>query len=212
MVKQQHHHDRLRFVVRDDHEDDQYVLLRDVSWEQYVALAESRGESASPRMTYLEGMLELMSPSRNHERDKKLIARLIEAYDGAREVGLVAMGSTTYKEELRKRGLEADECYCLGAGGENKERPDLAIEVARRSGYINKLDVYGGLEVPEVWFWARGAFYVYVLDEKTGDYHERAGSALLPDLDLARMAEAINRSEGRLDREIVADFLASLRS
>lgn len=32
------------------------------------------------RVTYLEGQLEIMSPSRSHEMLKKLIARLLEAY------------------------------------------------------------------------------------------------------------------------------------
>ena len=189
-------------------EEDQHVLLHDVSWEQYVALAESRGESASPRLTYLEGELEIMSPSNRHERAKTLIARLVEAFDEEREVGLVGLGSTTFRRQAKERGLEPDECYCLGA---SKESPDLAIEVALRPSLLDKLDVYGGLGVPEVWLWARGAFYVYVLDSATGEYTEAGRSRLLPDLDLARVAELINRAEGRLDREIVGDFRRDLR-
>ena len=173
-----------------------------------MALAESRGESASPRLTYLEGELEIMSPSNRHERAKTLIARLVEAFDEEREVGLVGLGSTTFRRQAKERGLEPDECYCLGA---SKESPDLAIEVALRPSLLDKLDVYRGLGVPEVWLWARGAFYVYVLDSTSGEYTEAGRSRLLPDLDLARVAELINRAEGRLDREIVGDFRRDLR-
>ena len=195
-------------ALLDADEIDEHVLLHNVSWDQYVALAESRGESASPRLTFLEGKLEIMSPSGDHERAKKLIARLIEAYDEEREVGLIGMGSTTFRREAKQRGLEPDECYCLGA---ERELPDFAIEVALRAGYVDKLAVYGGLGVAEVWFWVRGAFYVYVLDGAAGEYREENRSKLMPGLDLARVAELINRASGRTDREIVADFRRDLR-
>jgi len=196
------------FAEPDAEEPDQHVLLHNITWDQYVALAESRGESASPRLTYLEGELEIMSPSGDHERAKKLIARLIEAYDEEREIGLVGMGSTTFRRQAKQRGLEPDECYCIGA---QRELPDFAIEVALRAGYIDKLAVYAGLGVAEVWFWVRGAFYVHVLDGATGEYHEQGRSKLLPELDLARVAELINRAGGRTDREIVTDFRRDLR-
>jgi len=38
------------------------------------------GEKANPRLTYLDGALEIMSPSRTHETLKSLIGRLVEAY------------------------------------------------------------------------------------------------------------------------------------
>jgi Uma2 family endonuclease len=91
------------------------------------------------------------------------------------------------------------------------ELPDFAIEVALRAGYVDKLAVYGGLGVAEVWFWVRGAFYVHVLDSEIGEYREEDRSKRLPGLDLARVAELINRAGGRTDREIVADFRRDLR-
>ena len=53
------------------------VTLRGITWEQYVAL---RAADARPglSMTYLDGVLEIMSPSDRHELDKTLIARLLE--------------------------------------------------------------------------------------------------------------------------------------
>lgn len=196
------------FDVPDADELDQHVILHNITWDQYVALAESRGESAAPRLTYLEGELEIMSPSGDHERAKKLIARLVEAYDEVREIGLFGMGSTTFRKQAKQRGLEPDECYCIGAV---RELPDLAIEVALREGYIDKLAVYAGLGVPEVWFWARGAFHVHVLDDAIGEYRAQDRSKLLPELDLARVAELINRAGGRPDREIVVDFRRGLQ-
>jgi hypothetical protein len=45
---------------------DHFVYLR-VDWRGYQQLLAMRGESSVPRITYLEGLAELMSPSRYHE-------------------------------------------------------------------------------------------------------------------------------------------------
>src|SRR5690349_14630739 len=124
---------------------DQRVYLRGIDWEQYAALLAMRGESSVPRITYLRGVVELMSPSRSHERIKKMIARLIEAYADELDLDLAGYGSWTLKSEPEERGAEADECYILGSpqvSPEEKERPDLAIEVVWTSGGIDKLEVY----------------------------------------------------------------------
>ena len=42
------------------------MVLENVSWETFVALSEER-EGSVPRMTYDNGVLELMSPKRKHE-------------------------------------------------------------------------------------------------------------------------------------------------
>ena len=58
---------------------DQRVFLHGMSWQAYEALLAWRGEKSAVRMTYLEGELELMPPSRSHESLKKRLARLVEA-------------------------------------------------------------------------------------------------------------------------------------
>lgn len=55
------------------------VLLHGVSWRDYVIVREAL-DSPGVRMTYLEGALEIMSPSREHELAKKFVARLVETY------------------------------------------------------------------------------------------------------------------------------------
>ena len=60
--------------------EDQRIILYDVAWEQYEQLSDMFVEEF-PRMTYLEGTLEIiMTTSPEHERLKKIIARLLEAY------------------------------------------------------------------------------------------------------------------------------------
>jgi Uma2 family endonuclease len=136
---------------------DQRVRLDGVPWETYEALLVLRGEGAVPRITYLEGELELMTPSLDHEGLKKRLARLLEAYAEARGIALEGFGSWTLRKTLAERGLEPDECYLLGVPASPPERPDIAIEVVWTSGGIDKLAVYRGLGVPEVWFRQDGA-------------------------------------------------------
>ena len=81
-----------------------------------------------PRVAYLEGALELTSLSKDHERIKSYIGRLLEAYALERGIDLSPYGAWTLKSPLRESGVEPDECYIVG-DDQGKEAPDLAIEV-----------------------------------------------------------------------------------
>src|SRR5438309_1935317 len=99
-----------------------------VPWDTYVALRDTFDASpnAGVRMTYLEGTLELMSPSDLHETLKTILARLLEAWAEEAGVELQGAGSTTYRREALERGLEPDECYFVDEKG---GVPDIAMEV-----------------------------------------------------------------------------------
>ncbi|MEZ4466707.1 MAG: Uma2 family endonuclease [bacterium] len=162
----------------------QRVQLRGVAWETYVALADGRGDRATPRLTYADGTLEITSPAPMHERVKKTLARLIELYAWLRGIDVAGLGSTTFRDETRQLGLEPDECYYLGA--ERDGVPDIAIEVVWQHGGLDKLRIFAGLGVPEVWMWRRGSLSVYRLAGSTYEEHPR--SALLPELDVQYLA------------------------
>jgi Uma2 family endonuclease len=174
---------------------DHFVYLR-VGWDDYEKLLAMRGDSSVPRITYLRGVVELMSPSKYHEIDKKRFARLLEAWADATSVELEGYGSWTLKDEREERGAEADECYTVGrlAGGDD-DRPDVAIEVVWTSGGIDKLEVYRKLGVREVWFYERGSLKFFLLRGARGREHYVSipNSTLLPgapiDLLLACMRE-----------------------
>lgn len=159
---------------------DQRVVMGGVDWWQYETILAALGDRAGVRVTYLEGQLEIMSPSRTHGSMKTMLARLVEAY--AEERGLVfeGYGSMTLKNPRRRRGAEPDECYALGSP---KEGPDIAIEVVWTSGGLEKLDVYRGLGVREVWMYEEGRLSFHAL--RDGDYVRLSRSELVPDLDPA---------------------------
>lgn len=185
------------------HRPEQQLILSGVSWEQYETLRLTLDDFPGLRMTYIEGMLEIMTPSPEHEMSKKTIARLIERYADEMEINLNGLGSTTFRKKAKERGLEPDECYCIG---EVKEIPDIAIEVVISSGGINKLAVYQGLEVPEVWFWKGSKFSLYRLREQ--GYEAIAKSEFLPELDLSLLANYVRPSE---QPQAVKEFINAVR-
>ena len=132
---------------------DQRFAIAGVSWDQYVALNDALGDRSGVRVCYCEGTLELMSPGFLHEGKKKTIARLLELYALARDLPLYGAGSMTYRKKPKDRGAEPDECYYLGKATPKKP-PHLAIEVAVSRSAIDKLDLYAGLGVGELWIWS----------------------------------------------------------
>ena len=157
-----------------------------VTWQAYESLLSALGNSSGYRMAYLLETLEIMSPSRSHELDKKAIARLLEAYLEEKRIRFWGLGSTTLKNKDKQAGKEPDECYCIGT---DREIPDLAIEVVYTSGGVDTLEIYQRLGVGEVWIWQNSQLQVYCLD---GDnYQQQSASKLLPDLDLALLAQHI---------------------
>jgi Uma2 family endonuclease len=176
---------------RDDapHED-HFVILRGVTWADYQRLLEVRGDRSAPRLTFLEGSVEIMSPSRSHESIESLIGRLLEVYCLERNLEFSTNGSWTLEAKELDRGVEPDECYVFGAVTEPKV-PDLAIEVVWTSGGLNKLEVYKKLGVREVWYWRRGRITPFVL--RDGAYEEAAQSEAVPAIDLRELAAHLDR-------------------
>jgi len=168
---------------------DQRVLLFGVAWADYERLLALRGESAVPRLTYLDGELELMSPSVHHEVFKTCLARLVEDYARIRDIELEGYGSWTIRNRRRRRGAEPDECYSLGPLAATPERPDFVIEVVWTGGGIDKLAVWQGLGVPEVWVWKDGRLTFFALGAR--GYREAAQSRFLPDLDPRLLEECM---------------------
>lgn len=164
---------------------DERFVLRGVPWHLYVTLRDTLDASGSKlHLTYLDGDLELMSPSPEHEEVKSLLAHLLEAWCVDQGIELFVRGSTTYREERAQRGLEPDESYSIGAYG---ERPDLAIEVVYSGWRVDKLEVYRGLGIGEVWVISRDrTVQVFTLHE--GEYRESPRSAVLPQVELDVLA------------------------
>lgn len=170
-------------------------LTTGVSWQHYEALLEQLEDRPGFRVTYLDGVLDIVSPSLRHEHVKSRIGDLLLLYFLATDTNYYPKGSTTFRQQERRGGTEADESYCIGT---DKDFPDLAIEVVVSHGGLNRLEVYSRLKVPEVWFWQHERFTIYHLREdtptafmQTYGYEEIVRSELLPALDMTQLAESV---------------------
>jgi Uma2 family endonuclease len=183
---------------------DQRLVMHDVPWAYYEIFLAMKGDAPVPRVAYLEGTLELMTPSRGHEKTKSYIGCLVEIYALERGIILSPYGSWTQKESREEAGAEPDECYIVG--DQSADRPNLAIEVIWTSGSIDKLEIYRRLRIAEVWFWKAGVLTVHILEGRA--YREAARSALLPDLDLELLCSFLDRPSAI---EAMRDFRDALR-
>ncbi len=159
------------------------VVVGRTSWEQYVAIDEERGpDNSHPRLYYLDEQIEIMTTSLHHERRKDWIALLVMEFINETDIEVFTHGQATM-QMLGQAGAEPDASWCFG---EEKEFPDLALEIALTSGGLNKLEIYRRFSVPEVWFWRKDRLEVWNLNAEASDYEGPARtSGLLPGLDLA---------------------------
>lgn len=166
---------------------EQRVVITGVSWQQYELLLATFADGfPALRLNFLEKTLEIMTNSPLHEELKTMIGMLLETYFLEMGIRFHAIGSATFRNAAKQRGLEPDECYCLD---QKKEIPDLAIEVILSSGMVDKLDIYRGLGVPEVWVWEAGVFTLYHL--RSQGYEVIPQSELLPNCDIELLAQHV---------------------
>jgi Uma2 family endonuclease len=180
-------------LITSDH--DVLFSTNGVTWFQYETLLNKLSDSSAFKVKYLDGILTIMSPSRNHEMIKKRIADLLAIYFIEKNINYYPTGSTTFRKEEKRGGLEPDESYCLE---ELKDFPDLAIEVILTSGSIDVLKIYQKLGVKEVWFWEDEQLFIYHLREEnqakfrqTAGYESIKNSELLPQLNIDLFTEYI---------------------
>jgi len=167
-------------------------MLLNVSWKEYVLMRDLL-DGPAIRMTYARGVLELMSPSREHEVWKTNIARFVEMFAYVRGIDLRGYGSTTFKQEAKERGAEPDECYLVGKT--LVDYPEIVLEVVHTTPLVDKLEIYASFGVAEVWVFREGRFALHALDVASGRYVARTTSALLPGLDFDALARYVVRED-----------------
>lgn len=163
-------------------EPEERVVVCGVSWERYLAFDKALGDDRpGPRLYYVDGELEIMTTSNEHERIKKWIGGFLDIYFDKVGTEIVPRGQATMRLVLKQAGAEPDESWCIG---KEKEFPDIVLEIALTSGGVNKLEIYKRFKVPEVWFWRRNKMEIFSLS--SSDSYERIQeSRILPDLDIS---------------------------
>jgi Uma2 family endonuclease len=92
---------------------DQFVVLRNVSWETFERLLADHEDSAGVRLYFDNGMLEIKVPSAKHEEPNRTLAQLIEVLAEEMNLDLRRLGSTTFKRYDLLKGFEPDSSFYI---------------------------------------------------------------------------------------------------
>ncbi|MBA2597916.1 MAG: Uma2 family endonuclease [Chloroflexota bacterium] len=167
---------------------DARIVLQHVNWDTYERLLADDEGRRVPRMTYDQGVLELVTPSMPHEMDSATITRFVDIVAAMLGIPVRSAGSTTFRREDLQRGFEPDTSFYI----QNEERirdqrevdltsdppPDLVLEMELSRSALNKLALFASMGIPEVWRCDGQRVTIFVLDRE--DYRESSSSLALP--------------------------------
>lgn len=179
----------------------QRVILENVTWKELETIIAELGEHRAARIAYDRGILEIISPLAEHQFDKEIISDLVKALLEELNIEFRCLGSTTFKNQFMAQGIEPDQCFYIQneAVIRGKKRldltidppPDLALEIDITS--RTHLNIYQGLQVPEVWRFENGILQINLL--QNGVYVESKSSLNFPNLPLIEVIpESLQKS------------------
>jgi Uma2 family endonuclease len=190
------------------------TLLTGIRWQTYQDLLLDLAENPSKRLTYDQGLLEIMTPLPEHEASKRLLGRLVESTTEELGLEIYSLGSTTWRREDLQKGLEPDECYYITQEAQVRGKtsfdlysdpaPDLAIEIDLTSSSLNRLGIYAALGVQEIWRYDGQDLKIYVLVE--GEYQQQEQSAVLPVLSRSDVLLFLNKRSTLGENALIREF------
>jgi Uma2 family endonuclease len=194
------------------------MVLENVAWETYVELADQRSGSI-PRMTYDNGVLEMMSPKREHENIGRLIGRIVETYSELMDIEIISVASVTVKRSDLAKAFEANESYYVTHAAQllgKKELdfavdppPDLVIEVELTSSAIKKMQLFAAMHVLEVWRHDGESLQMHRwLD---GTYQKIESSVQLPGLTTQQINETLALRDTIGETKLIQGFRKSIQ-
>jgi Uma2 family endonuclease len=171
----------------------QQLLLEAVSWQQLENILAELGEHRAARLSYSNGILEIMVPLPEHEKAKEIISDIVKILLEAQQIPFESLGSTTLKNQRMTQAVEPDACFYIQNQaviiGKNRLNmsidppPDLAIEIDLTS--RTQLDNYQILGVPELWRYRRGGLQINLW--QNGQYVESVSSPNFPDIPIVEL-------------------------
>ena len=165
--------DHEKSKLQPDLEKDITITISQASWSQYVSLLNTLEDVSWCKISYAGEILKLMCPGLKHENTNRSIDTLIVAYCDEKEIDYILLGSTTAKKQELEKGKEPDSGYLFTKLEDDREIPDLAVEVNFSSGSPKDLSIYKSLNVKEVWIWQKRntlGFYVLTNGEYKGEH------------------------------------------
>jgi Uma2 family endonuclease len=182
---------------------EQRVLLRNVSWETYERLLEENLDNSSPRFTYDRGVLEIMSPSAEHEWYNRLVSDLVKLLARELRIDVLDLGSTTFKRQEAEKGFEPDSCFYVTRAKQMRGKkkidlatdppPDFVVEVVVTHPSLSKFPICAAFGVPEIWSYDGDHLRIYRLSGS--EYTEMPSSGIIPELEANELTDSLERGK-----------------
>jgi Uma2 family endonuclease len=148
-------------------------------------------------------MLEIMSPSSEHESISYYLGLLVAVFAEETGVDVYGVGSTTFKRTDAQRGFEPDACFYI----QNEELirgraridldtdppPDLVIEVDITHPSLDKLPIYAQAGVSEVWRCDGDDLSFFTLEHE--EYSETETSIVMPSITARAVSNLVEKSK-----------------
>lgn len=189
------------------------------SWEEYQELMHELVDVRSRRISYDEGVLEIMSVSPRHEAYASLLERLMTVVGLILRIKIYFYGSSTISKLKLKKGNEPDACFYVQSASllpnkldidfEHDPPPDIVVEVDVHHKSGGKLHIYAALRVPEVWLYDQTKLTIFHL--KGRKYVAAETSQALPFLTATKLTEFLNLSQHEDQDDIQFAFEKWLR-
>lgn len=185
--------------------EEKLVTLYGISWEQFKGIEAQLKDNRDVRLSYLLGILEIMSPiGEKHEEVKSTLSLLLDAYMREKGIRFYKRGGYTLEAPGYASGTP-DESYSVGT---KREFPDIVIEIIITSGTIDRKELYKPKVIPEVWFCKSDIIRIFRLNA-AGEYYEVERSGFFPDLDKVLLLRYIEYSD---QYDAVVAFTQAIRN
>lgn len=178
------------------------LTFYEISWEEYEQLLANLNDSSNFRVSYIDGRLEIMSPSAKHEKYKILIHDLVLILSDELDQEILSYGSTTLKLESLRKGAEGDDCFYIQCASKIGEKdsidlrvdppPDLVVEIDLTHESASKFPIYAAIGVPEIWRYDGNQWQIWHLSNQA--YSLASNSLSFPFLTDEQLAEFIRIS------------------
>jgi Uma2 family endonuclease len=154
-------------------------------WRSYLALDEVLTDRGL-RIRFYRAAFEITSLAKEPQRLKSIIGILVQEFCDARGIAYSIIGSATNRLD-GIAGAEPDESFIFGS--EDKDKPDLVIEVGLTSGGIDKCELWAELGARELWVWENDRLHAFALEK--GIPMPLQNSGVLPGINLVMLAEVV---------------------
>ena len=196
----------------------QQLLLKELNWQKFEVILSELGDSRASRLSYSNGVLEIMVPLPEHEKDKEIISYIVQFLLETININFEPLGSTTFKNQLMNQAVEPDACFYIqnyqAVIGKNRLNleidppPDLAIEIDITP--RTRVDNYKLLGVPELWRYTQNGLEINVLEG--AEYIESLSSPNFPNIPIVELInQAVAQSQQLGRSEAIRNFKNWLR-